>query len=329
MTKKIYCFVFSLFLSVGFVVQAQNNLAKEFLDAHNKIRAEVGLPPLKWSNEVARYAQDWANQLQKNCSFNHRPNGKYGENLAMRWSGNIPNPADFVAQWYEEKAAFDKHFLDRNGNVTGTCCNGFMEYGHYSQIVWEKTTEVGCAVVKCGNNKYICVCNYNPAGNMRGGKPFAKVKSLVTPPKPPSINNSGSSSNSSNTSISDAEVTKMANKVCDCVNQVMSTYDPRIITYLKDFAKYGEDVAEQNMENAMMKMSETEQEKLLAEFERLDYMEDEMVNIPVCKELEQIGAKYEDNVLFEEKVIEYLKKKPNCKMVSLFIMISEQEEDDY
>lgn len=325
MTKKIFYFLFSLFISLGLTTQAQNNMAKEFVEAHNKIRAEVGLPPLKWSNEIAAYAQDWANKLKNdNCAFKHRPNGKYGENLAMQWGGGMPSPKDFVAQWYGEKAAFDKHFLDGSGNVVGKCCDGFMEYGHYSQIVWENTTEVGCAVVKCGS-KYICVCNYNPAGNMMGAKPFAKVKKSNAN----SNSSSNSNSNSNSNTVSDTELSKIGNKVCDCINQVMSKYDSRVIDYLKDVAKNGEEVAQQNLMSTLMGMSETEQEKLLTEFERLENMEDEMLNISVCREIEKIEAKFEGDEVFEEKMMNYLKNNSNCQIAYLFMMIGLQEEDDY
>src|ERR1019366_4677056 len=70
--------------------------AKEMLFAHNAIRSRVGLPPLRWSDSLAKFAQDWANTLLARKQFSHRPKSPYGENLfeiraprqvPMKWSG--------------------------------------------------------------------------------------------------------------------------------------------------------------------------------------------------------------------------------------------------
>src|SRR5437879_437727 len=66
--------------------------AQAALDFHNKVRKDVGSPPLEWSPELAAHAQAWADHLAKdeNCEMKHRPNeGKwkriYGENIF--WGG--------------------------------------------------------------------------------------------------------------------------------------------------------------------------------------------------------------------------------------------------
>ncbi len=145
-----------------------NQIAKKFLAEHNRIRSERGLPALKWSNALANHANEWATTLQSNCDFKHRKNNKYGENLAMG-GGMGDDPAIYVRMWENEKQAFEEHFI-KNG---GKCCGGnFGSYGHYSQMVWRNTTELGCAMVKCDDGTYIVVCNYNPPGNMQGSKAY-------------------------------------------------------------------------------------------------------------------------------------------------------------
>ncbi len=60
---------------------------------------------------------------------------------------------------------------DYNGEKTGEPTRGVV--GHYTQIVWRTTTQVGCAAFKCGSTLLV-VCNYNPAGNWVGRHPYKK-----------------------------------------------------------------------------------------------------------------------------------------------------------
>ncbi|CAH8607325.1 unnamed protein product [Schistosoma bovis] len=55
---------------------------------------------------------------------------------------------------------------------TRTCRMG--QCGHYTQLVWEDTTDVGCGVTKCPNFPYglSIVCNYGPGGNYVGRSPY-------------------------------------------------------------------------------------------------------------------------------------------------------------
>lgn len=47
----------------------------------------------------------------------------------------------------------------------------FESWGHYTQLIWKESTEVGCAVQFCpkgtmmsGLDAWYMVCNYHPAG---------------------------------------------------------------------------------------------------------------------------------------------------------------------
>ncbi|XP_064611671.1 peptidase inhibitor 15-A-like [Liolophura sinensis] len=63
-------------------------------------------------------------------------------------------------------------------------CNGVC--GHYTQVVWAKSTKVGCGYAKCptlkmpsGNtvkNAIFVACNYQVAGNYAGLPPFTMGK---------------------------------------------------------------------------------------------------------------------------------------------------------
>lgn len=135
--------------------------AQEFLRVHNDARARVGVAPLRWSGELARYAQQWADQLAASGQFKHRPPGSgYGENL---FGGSVGyGPADAARHWLEEKSAYN------GGPVTP---QNFNAVGHYTQMVWSGTTEVGYGMAT-GRNGVVVVANYAPAGNRSGQKPY-------------------------------------------------------------------------------------------------------------------------------------------------------------
>ena len=43
--------------------------------------------------------------------------------------------------------------------------------GHYTQMVWKKTNEVGCATAD-SNTLSLLVCRYSPGGNLYGETPY-------------------------------------------------------------------------------------------------------------------------------------------------------------
>jgi pathogenesis-related protein 1 len=97
------------------------------LDAHNAIRARVGVPPLVWSDQLAQVAQDWANHLIDTGSFGHRPGNRYGENL-YTISGAIASPAQVVGYWAREARGYDV----RSNTCSGVC-------GHYTHCLGKYT----------------------------------------------------------------------------------------------------------------------------------------------------------------------------------------------
>jgi len=126
---------------------------------HNAVRSRVGTAPLKWSEPLARVAQEWADRLMQNGQFVHSHNPKYGENL-YEISEGTATPGLVVKAWADEVADFDY----RSNSCRGVC-------GHYTQIVWNDTREVGCAVAR-GGRREVWVCEYDPPGNWVGRKPY-------------------------------------------------------------------------------------------------------------------------------------------------------------
>jgi pathogenesis-related protein 1 len=143
--------------------------AQEFLAYHNKVRKDVEVGPVKWSNTLAKFAQEWADNLAANGDFEHRPAEgkwaqKYGENIAIDQTALKGAEA-----WYAEIKDY-KPGTAIPADITE------HKAGHYTQMVWKKTTQIGAgsAVVKQGRFKglVLTVCNYDPPGNFVGEKPY-------------------------------------------------------------------------------------------------------------------------------------------------------------
>uniref|UniRef100_J3MIB7 SCP domain-containing protein n=1 Tax=Oryza brachyantha TaxID=4533 RepID=J3MIB7_ORYBR len=157
---------FALVMAMAVLVStstAQNTIADIVTPLHNGARSAVGVPALSWDDNLAAYAQSWANQRAGDCSLVHsdRNNYQYGENLA---AGQTLTAAEAVNMWVAEKSSYD---YASNSCVGGKMC------GHYTQVVWRDTTAVGCAGVVCGGNRGVFfTCNYYPAGNVQNQRPY-------------------------------------------------------------------------------------------------------------------------------------------------------------
>ncbi|HLK63051.1 MAG TPA: CAP domain-containing protein [Bryobacteraceae bacterium] len=152
---------FALLLSAGEdrVAHPPSAFASEMLAAHNAYRTALKLRPLKWSDKLAAGAQAWADTLLKSHRFYHMPNNSHGENL-FEIHGQAATPDDVVHDWAAESLDYDY----RSNRCSSVC-------GHYTQIVWSSTTEVGCAVARSGSRE-VWVCRYDPPGNVVGRKPY-------------------------------------------------------------------------------------------------------------------------------------------------------------
>ena len=122
---------YSLFWVLGLgivsnVVFAQDS-PQDYLDAHNAARSEVSVPDLVWDDNVAAFAQNYANQRKGDCQMVHSGGGDqgYGENLAGG-TGDL-SATDAVAMWVNEKANYD---YNSNSCIGGEC-------RHYTLVVWQ------------------------------------------------------------------------------------------------------------------------------------------------------------------------------------------------
>jgi hypothetical protein len=136
-----------------------------WVDAHNVYRCMHGAGELTWNAQIAQLAQNWADETGddgKHSSSDYRSNkagfSYLGENIA--WASNgPPSPADAVKMWYDEIKDTD----DKKGTLKGPKAGT----GHYSQVVWKKTTAVGCGSFSSERGGTV-ICIYGPGGNNGG-----------------------------------------------------------------------------------------------------------------------------------------------------------------
>jgi pathogenesis-related protein 1 len=143
---------------------------------HNQVRAMVQtsppLPAMQWDPDLASYAAAWAAMCKDGGDgvtglIDHNPSrtnvagySYIGENIYG--GGGAPTAQGVVNLWASEQA---------NYNYANNTCNGVC--GHYTQVVWRTSVNLGCALQDCPSlqYRYSVVCNYGPGGNS-GGRPY-------------------------------------------------------------------------------------------------------------------------------------------------------------
>ncbi|XP_008588634.1 PREDICTED: GLIPR1-like protein 2 [Galeopterus variegatus] len=141
----------------------------EYVNLHNELRGNVhpggsNLRFMTWDVALSRTARAWG----KKCVFEHNTyledikmahptfNG-IGENM---WVGpeNEFTATIAIKSWYAEK----KKYNFENDSCSEDC-------SHYTQLVWDNSYKVGCAVTPCSRigqiiHAAIFICNYAPGG---------------------------------------------------------------------------------------------------------------------------------------------------------------------
>lgn len=134
----------------------------EVLEAHNKERRALGIAPLAWSASLADDAQDWANELAASGVMQHDSQRDHGENLFFNGLGRR-TVTMMIQGWIDEKQWYVPGGAHPNVSTTGN----WVHVGHYTAVVWQATTQIGCAVGR-GQKSDFLVCRYNPPGNVVG-----------------------------------------------------------------------------------------------------------------------------------------------------------------
>jgi pathogenesis-related protein 1 len=143
--------------------------AVEMVRAHNVWRTRADVLSLRWAADLAAQAQNRAVQLaRQDCSLEHGllPDD-VGENLYRasalhrEFGGDalyVVSPTQVVDAWGAEVADYSP--------ASGSCAPN-RQCGHYTQIVWPSTEEVGCGMAVCPSLGQVWVCRYRPRGNVR------------------------------------------------------------------------------------------------------------------------------------------------------------------
>ncbi|XP_063932035.1 cysteine-rich secretory protein 2-like [Zophobas morio] len=146
---------------------------------HNSFRTRVipkaaNMLRMKWHKGASHAAQRWAQEclflVHDNITGRHIDNyGSCGQNIFIA-TKKVP--------WL---FAIKSWFLERDNFTYGGTNNNLHVVGHYTQMVWATTHEVGCGLSYCRlqdteKTFYNYVCNYCPIGNKPGqlGKPYRR-----------------------------------------------------------------------------------------------------------------------------------------------------------
>jgi hypothetical protein len=144
--------------------QNANDFQTRLLTAHNRHRAVVGSPALRWDERLAASARAYGPRLAATGGLVHSPRaGRPGvaESLWMGPRGDYSLEA-MVDAWAAKRRDFLPGvfpYVSRTGN--------WEDVSHYTQLIWPRTTHVGCALERAGRYDYL-ICHYSPKGNQDG-----------------------------------------------------------------------------------------------------------------------------------------------------------------
>jgi uncharacterized protein YkwD len=131
------------------------------LNQHNAHRRNHRVNDLKVNSELQSIAQKYAEKIAKLDVMEHSDgnfNGEdMGENLYMQQGREMLGkmPAD---SWYDEIKCYNFNDDRKSTGVTG----------HFTQLVWKGSEEVGIGCAQSSDGSYYVVANYFPAGNFGG-----------------------------------------------------------------------------------------------------------------------------------------------------------------
>jgi hypothetical protein len=136
--------------------------------------------PLMQNNSSLRSS---AARAARSCTFAHSDLSGVGENLfvgtTIATSWTLENA---INDWADEARILsypkDASAVGCSDGSTGASCRA--KIGHYTQMMWASTTQVGCAIQSCPNGvtnfsskpSQLIFCHYSPQGNYFNGTDY-------------------------------------------------------------------------------------------------------------------------------------------------------------
>lgn len=148
----------------------ESNFESRVVAAHNREREAIGVKPLRWNPALAADAAKWAQHLVKVGYLVHYQEAPddmdpQGENL---WAGTkgYYGLESMVGLWIDEKKNYKPGVFPANSRT-----GDLEDVGHYTQLIWRTTHEVGCAMARGAKDDFL-VCRYAEGGNVMGERPI-------------------------------------------------------------------------------------------------------------------------------------------------------------
>jgi hypothetical protein len=189
-------------------------IREDMLEKLNLYRSSASLPPLRWSSDLARMAAIYAGWCRDNYNcegtiqspayFRSTQHAQWSPGLEPTFPKGVPyyyvgetissrrvNITDSerrdlhgaIADWYGELGL--GYVYGRVGEhctwpaMTDEDHGALSHPTQMTQLLWQMTTEVGCAWMSCPNTHplkpietRLVVCEYGPGGNLLGELPF-------------------------------------------------------------------------------------------------------------------------------------------------------------
>ncbi|XP_066911241.1 uncharacterized protein [Clytia hemisphaerica] len=158
--------------------QTMADFKNDILKTHNTYRKTHRSNPLKWSNKLQANAQRWADKLAKKGYLQHENQSEEGENIACMKGAELTGERA-ATMWYDEVKYYDYSKPTFSSKT-----------GHFTQLVWNGSTELGVGRATASNGMQFVVARYNPPGNILGKFPDNVFSSNGKPPPTTSSNNS-------------------------------------------------------------------------------------------------------------------------------------------